>query len=85
MVGSKQALFHKSIEMIKQSWTYARLTKEERERLLDVLSTEFGVLRDDNKRLNRLSDDTYWRILYIAYSCYLKGVGYTTSNWREEK
>lgn len=81
---SKQALFHKFITMTKESWTYARLTEEERKRLLDVLSTEFSLYRSDNNRVNRLSDDTYWRILNISYRCYLQGIGYTDFNWREE-
>ena len=64
-------------EMIKQSWTYAKMTKEEQEKWLQVLY-------DTSRTENCLKGNFYqrWDILNAIYSAYLIGIGYTDFNWR---
>lgn len=67
------------IEMIKKSWTYEKLTKEEKDNL--------AIVFFEDVRLEKALKGSYnhrWDILQIVYSSFLKGCGYTDFNWREE-
>lgn len=66
-------------EMIENSWTYERLTNDEKQRLSELFMNirVFDALKGSyNQR---------WEILEAIYTAFLKGVGYTNFNWRENK
>ena len=61
------------IKMILDSWTFSRLTEQERGRLAEALD----VVRPGGtyeKRIEHLHD---------IYHAFLLGVGYTPTGWRE--
>lgn len=62
--------------VIKKSWTWARLTEEEQQRFINMN----GVF-DEIKG----TDDTRKRWLMTVYSAFLRGIGYKPLGWREEK
>ena len=62
---------------IKNSWTYARLTKEEKQTLIDLLSTDH--IQESIKGCYKVK----WNILHTIYETYLKALGYNPFNWRE--
>lgn len=66
-------------EIIHQSWTYRKLTTEEKERLETTLNHE--------SIKECLKGDYYQRIdiLRTIYTAFLNGVGYDGFNWREKE
>lgn len=63
-------------EMIKQSWTYERMTKEEKEKLTDLLNSN---------RIKEAVKGTYnrrWETLNAIYYAFLIGLGYDCADWR---
>lgn len=61
-----------------KSWTYAKMTELEKERLLKVLT---------DKRTENILKGGYkarYDILNAIYSTYLMGIGYNGASWREE-
>ena len=74
----KENVFKDYYEMIKNSWTYAKLTNEEKERL--------NLLVYDNC-VRKSIKGTYaqrWETLNMLYRAFLLGVGYNNGNWREK-
>ena len=67
------------VEMTKKSWTYEKMTEEEKIRWDDLVS--------ENSVEKALKGDylVRWRILQAMYSAYLKGIGYTGFLWRDKK
>lgn len=65
--------------MIEQSWTYEKMTREEKDNWERVLN--------DIRTITCLKGnyDTRWNILQALYMSYLIGIGYDSFNWREEK
>lgn len=77
MKNKEQAL-NDYIEVIRHSWTYERMTKEEQNRLEELLHsnrTEKSLRGTHRQRCN---------IIASIYEAYLLGIGYTDFNWREE-
>lgn len=75
----KEKALNNFYENIKKSWTYKRLTKEERERLAITLFSPVVV--------NNLKG-TYgqrYRMLFAIYHSFLMALDYNPTNWREEK
>lgn len=75
----KEKALEEIYENIKRSWTYERLTKEEKERLEMILFSPVVV--------NNLKG-TYgqrYRILFAIYHGFLMGLDYQPVGWREEK
>lgn len=74
----KENVFNNFIEMIKKSWTYNRMTTEEKSKCINVLTS------------NRIIEDikgTYiqrWNALNCVYYGFLIGIGYETFSWREK-
>ena len=65
-------------KMIKQSWTFQKLTSEEKARCLDAIY----YFPDEQNALC----GTYkqrWMQLHMVYNAFLAGVGYTGFDWRE--
>lgn len=64
-------------EMIRNSWTYAKFTDDEKEKWEMFLT---------NVRTLTCLKGNYsarWHILQAIYHAYLIGLGYTDFNWRE--
>jgi hypothetical protein len=79
MNKDKEKVLEDFINMIKDSWTYARLTKEEKENFIDHLSWQ---------RTKHILKGTYkqrWETLNELYWFYLLGIGYKDFNWRESE
>lgn len=67
--------------MINQSWTWERLTREEKERWFDELR---NIQDRDIKAIKGTYKDR-WSILNSLYGMFLVGVGYNGFDWREVK
>ena len=64
-------------DMIVKSWTWAKLTNDERNKFGDELNKE---------TTKRIISGTYkqrWEILNALYSMFLEGCGYNGGTWRE--
>lgn len=63
-------------ELIYQSWTYEKLTREEKNRLFKVF--------EDIRTTQALKGTYYqrWGILQAIYKAFLLGVGYDSFDWR---
>ena len=75
----KENVLNDFILMIENSWTYARLTEEEKERLKTVLFDDIRVeeaLKGTCKQRRA--------ILHAIYSTFLTAIGYNGFSWREE-
>ena len=65
-------------EMIENSWTYGKMTQEEKEKWHDILK-HVEITKDlQGNYLQR------WKSLNLIYHSYLIGIGYTDFNWREQ-
>ena len=64
-------------KMIEKSWTFERLTEDERGRCWDALHfpVKLGLLKGCYK--------VRWGILQSVYTAFLNGIGYNGFNWRE--
>ena len=65
--------------MIEKSWTYEKMTREEKdnwERVLNDVRTITCLKGNYNTR---------WNILQALYMSYLIGIGYDSFNWRESE
>lgn len=65
------------MDMIVKSWTWAKLTNDERNKFGDELNK--GVTQ-------KIISGTYrqrWGILNALYSMFLEGCGYNSGNWRK--
>jgi hypothetical protein len=69
-------------EMIKKSWTYAKMTELEQLNWQETL-TNFER-NNDNKVLIKLSERTLWLILNNMYSSFLNALNYFPC-WREDE
>lgn len=65
------------IDMIKNSWTYDRMTNKEKSNIIDIFYSA--------QTLNTLkyTKNHKWEILQAIYNSYLIGIGYTDYKWRE--
>lgn len=59
--------------VIKKSWTWSKLTKEERQRFIDM--DVFDRIKGN--------DQTRVEWLYTIYHSFLSALGYTVTGWRE--
>ena len=66
-------------DMISQSWTWARLTKEEKDKFTDWVYAQRFVETINGTRKQR------WNILNNYYCMFLEGVGYQPIGWREHE
>ena len=72
-------IINKFNDMIHNSWTYQRMTKEEQNRWNELLF--------ENRTISSLKgcDKVKWNILQACYHSYLIGLGYDNFNWRESE
>ena len=64
-------------KMIEQSWTYKKMTQEEKNRLVEVFYG--GTIENSLKGTYRQR----WAILQAVYYSFLMGLDYNPINWRE--
>lgn len=77
MVKDKNRVMSDFDDMIKNSWTYDKMTKEEKDKWVDVFTSV---------RTCDAINGTYeqrWKILQAIYGAYLNGIGYDNFSWRE--
>lgn len=70
---NKEIVKHDFTLMISASWTYARLTYKERQKLADIIE-QAKVFGTYNQR---------WQQLNNLYSAFLAGCDYEPLGWRE--
>ena len=65
------------LTMIERSWTYGRMTDEEKRRCMEAFSwaLEQGAIKG--------ADKTRWMIMQAIYNAFLQGIGYDPFHWRE--
>ena len=64
------------VHMISNSWTWGRMTDEERQRFTRCID-------DLPKGSVTGTYDSRWQTLHAIYSAFLAGLGYDGANWRE--
>lgn len=76
MERNKENAFSDFMEMTRNSWTYGRMTEDEKKRLAKAFEWVdcCGLVGTYKQR---------FAILHIAYNAFLQGIGYTNYNWRE--
>ena len=66
-------------KMVFNSWTFDRMTPEERQKLFETF---------DNIQTEKALKGTYtqrWQILQAIFTSFLNGLGYNGFNWREKE
>ena len=64
-------------DMIAKSWTWAKLTNDERNKFGDELNKE------TTKKIISGTYEQRWKTLNTLYSMFLEGCGYNGGNWRD--
>ena len=72
-INKDEALW-KFIVDIKRSWTYAKMTEEEKDRCLKALRDSETALKGSAR--------VRWEILCAVYHGFLLGLGYSGALWR---
>lgn len=64
-------------EMVRKSWTYEKMTEDERSRCWDALhfASSQGFIKGCYQ--------ARWGILQAIYKAFLIGIGYSDFNWRD--
>ena len=75
---NKENAINDFTNMIKESWTYARLTENER------FAWEESVAWAVDQKVVSGKYSQRWTTLQALYHTFLLGVGYTGWKWREE-
>ena len=69
----------KYLEMIKQSWTWAKLTEQEKEKFSELLEHPCSSV------VIRGNYDQRWEACEALYHTYLEGLGYKPLDWRDSQ
>jgi hypothetical protein len=67
------------LEMIKQSWTWAKLTDKEKNKFAEILEHPCSAV------VIKGTYDDRWEACEALYHTFLEGLGYDPLNWREPK
>lgn len=65
------------LDMIKQSWTWAKLTQQEKDKFLELLEHPCSAV------VIKGSYEQRWQACEAIYHTFLEGLGYTPLDWRE--
>lgn len=80
MEKNKDNILYDFNDMIKNSWTYNKMTEDEQnawfEKVINTERTQNSLKGTYNQR---------WNILQALYGAYLIGIGYDNFSWREDK
>lgn len=71
----RAAALDRFIPIMRNSWTYDRLTEDERQRITDRITRRAAVMLGDENHM--------YAELQAFYSAFLDGTGYTWKGWRE--
>lgn len=82
MDNEKIVILSQYRSMIIESWTFDRLTKEEKDRLLNKIFTPENPQLKEALKGRR---GHCWDILQAIYNSYLTALNYTPLGWRENK
>ena len=74
---NKQNTINEYMAMINQSWTWAKLTKEEKDKFINWVYADRFITTINGTKKQR------WAILNNYYYMFLEGVGYQPIGWRE--
>jgi hypothetical protein len=77
MKRDKENAIYDFENMTKKSWSYERLTEEEKQEWKKTV--DFIIFHSYGKGTYR----TRWDLMQIAYMAFLNGCGYDGMNWRE--
>ena len=77
MDRKKEHATHYFMRTVYDSWTYDRMTEDERGRL------ESAIDFADRQGMVKGAFDTRWNVLQAVYNAFLMGIGYDGMNWRE--
>ena len=80
MKKEKEQALPEFLDMIRRSWTWQRLTEEEKARFLDELDA--GPSSAAGKSLGGTFEKR-WYTLQAFYQFFLAGTGYRPDGWRE--
>lgn len=75
---NKEFALHDFLGMVEQSWTWDRMTDEERARYIEALDWAF------NAGHVKGSYDDRWDALQLTYHMFLLGLDYKPLGWREQ-
>lgn len=75
----KEKAINDFIEMIKKSWTYEKLTNEEK------IKFENSVMWAKNNKCINGNYNNRWKMLLSLYNTFLNAIGYTGEKWRDQK
>ena len=75
--NTKENALHNYIVMTKNSWTYARLTDAEKEKLMET----FEWCKNQNLLKGTLKQR--WNELHLLYTAFLNALDYKPIGWRE--
>lgn len=76
-MNDKENALNNFINMIQNSWTYERLTKEEKERFFETMQ------HIETRNILKGTYNQRWENLNAIYYAFLLGVGYSPINWRD--
>lgn len=79
MKKNKENAMKDWIENIKKSWTWEKLTQEERNRFIKLINS-YGA-----KLVVKGSYNDRYLILQALYHSFLTALNYNPTNWREEE
>lgn len=79
MRKNKENALNDFYKMIKNSWTYAKMTEKEQEKLSATLFLNVPV-----ENALKGTYEQRWAILQAIYAAFLNGIGYNDFSWREE-
>lgn len=75
----KEIIIDEFLKMITSSWTWERMTSQEQENFIEILSKPINVKNVRGTKKQK------WETLNAFYSFYLSGLGYRNFNWRENQ
>lgn len=82
MTKTKENAAQDFLEMIKKSWTWERLTKEEKDQFMKAWETVTIAWTGNGESAVKGTYKHRWRICNAMYHMFLAGVGYNNSNPR---
>ena len=75
--NTKENALHNYIVMTKNSWTYARLTDAEKEKLMETFEW------CKNQKMLKGTLKQRWDLLHLLYTAFLNALDYKPIGWRE--
>ena len=77
-IKNKEFALHDFLEMVKQSWTWDRMTEDEHNRYIGAIDWAFTAGHIKGSYQDR------WDSLQLTYHLFLIGLDYKPIGWREQ-